>query len=128
MSSIILLVGSVRYLEAMKRILVYLLLVASCWAQERPDVVHDISGVWHSSTGATIEISPYEYGPDQTFALQARLPGGRRLTLQAQWLAGFRQQFRYRTPDGDEVWGVVDRDGDEIQLGNDKKFRAHWTR
>lgn len=113
----------------MRSFLIFMLLIVACWAQQdRPDVVHDIAGVWRSSTGATIEISPYEFAPGGKFSLLARLPGGGQKRFQATWQTGFRQQFVYRTADGDEIWGVVDRDGSTIALSNGKSFRAKWVR
>jgi len=48
---------------------------------------------------------------------------------EAEWQKGFRQQFTYRTPSGDRVWGVVDPGGKEINLANDKgDWHALWTR
>ena len=108
--------------------LVSMLWASSAWGQERPDKIHDISGVWHSSTGATVRVLPYVYAPHKPFTIVAEFHKGRRLRYQAEWLIGFRQQFRYLTPDGDEVMGVVDRDGSNVQLGNGGHWKAWWRR
>ena len=108
-------------------LLLFALCTGGVWGQERPDRVHDISGVWHSSTGATIRIPVYVYGPQNRFVIVADFQG-RPQRYQADWMAGFRQQFRYRTADGDEVVGVVDRDGSNVQLGNGRGWKARWNR
>ncbi len=144
------------------------LLCANCsWGQERPDKIYDVSGVWHSTTGATVRVLPYAYAPRlklpqslaygrseaaplrrrgggaiygtirggyspaatrQTFVIVAEVRKGHPLRYQAEWLAGFRQQFRYLTSDGDEIMGVVDLDGSNVQLGNGRGWKAWWRR
>gem|GEM_PF-1187718 len=87
----------------------------------------DISGTWRSSTGATINISPY--GEAERFQIKAYSMKGDYTVYEAEWQKGFRQQFTYRTTSGDRVWGVVDPGGKEINLANDKgDWHALWTR
>lgn len=102
-------------------------LTFSAWGQEHPDRVNDISGVWRSDSGAVIQVLPYVYGPQRRFVIQATFRNGQQ-RYQAEWMAGFRQQFRYKTADGDEVMGVVDRDGSNVHLGNGRNWQTYWRR
>ncbi|MBI3925598.1 MAG: hypothetical protein HY319_08665 [Armatimonadetes bacterium] len=113
----------------MKRLLIFLLLLGwSAEAQETPQHVVDISGVWRSSSGARIEIPDANYGPGNHFSIVARV-GGRKLDYEAVWEGGFRQKFLYRTADGDQIIGIVLPDGNEVALVNSRQsWKASWRR
>ena len=113
--------------------LLLLLLILACQAglaEETPDVTHDLSGNWRSSTGAAITIPPYEaWSAPGGFVFRVKLAGGRTRQYKATWRTGFRQGFTYRTPDGEEIFAVVDREGDQISLSNkDASWKATWRR
>jgi hypothetical protein len=111
-------------------LLAWTLLVCAATAQERPDVVHDISGQWRSSTGVTIHIPAYE-DPEHspTFVFRVRPRNGPAYSVKASWRTGFRQGFTYGTSTGDTIYAVVDRDGETISLGNENQdWKAVWTR
>ena len=106
----------------------WIVMTATARAQEQPDKIWDIAGVWHSSTGATITIPEYHYGEGETFLIKART-GTKEVRYTAMWRGGFRQGFRYTSSDGDQVFAVVDRDGKTIGLGNEKStWKATWRR
>lgn len=110
--------------------LLWFLLLGVATAQESPDVVHDISGDWRSSTGVTIHIPVYK-DPQQEpiFVFHVRPRSGPAYSLKASWRTGFRQGFTYRTQGGDTIYAVVDRDGQKISLGNEAhSWKAVWTR
>ncbi len=102
----------------------------AAWAQEKPDVAHDLSGTWRSSTGVSIHIPPYEqWEAPGGFAFHVTFLDGRSSQYQAKWRDGFRQGFTYFTPGQEEIFAVVDRDGKQISLGNkDHTWKAVWTR
>ena len=120
-------------MELRKLTLLLLFLIFTAQAglsEEAPDVSHDLSGTWRSSTGALILIPPYEvWNAPGGFVFRVKLAKGRTSQYQATWRTGFRQGFTYRTPAGEEIFAVVDREGEKISLSNkDGSWKATWTR
>jgi hypothetical protein len=98
-------------------------------AQEKPDRIVDITGTWHSSTGATIVIPEYIYGVGKSFTIIVTTSSGKEIRYRAEWREGFRQGFIYKTADGDTIYSVVSPDGKEIGLGNSgSTWQATWKR
>ena len=96
------------------------------WSQEQPERVHNISGLWTSSSRAVITIFPSDYGPKKTFVIDVALGHGRHDRYVAEWQAGFRQQFRFRDADGAEARGLVDPDGSNIVVVVEGKWKSRW--